>query len=53
MMCDPEESVEAKSFPFLKGRGWSISPTTFFAKKVLRVLALAASESGPTYPKKP
>jgi len=43
MMCDPEESVEAEPFPFLKGRGWSISPTTFFAKKVLQLLGLAAS----------
>jgi hypothetical protein len=40
-MCNPEESVEAESFPFLKVSGWSISPTTFFAKKVLRRLGLA------------
>jgi hypothetical protein len=31
---DLEESVEAESFPFLKVRGCSISPTTFFAKKL-------------------
>jgi hypothetical protein len=29
IMCNPEESVEAKSSTFLKVRGWSISPTTF------------------------
>ena len=28
----------------VKVRGWSISPTTFFAKKVLRLLALAVTE---------
>jgi hypothetical protein len=33
IMCNPEESVEAESSPFLKVRDWSISPTTFFAKK--------------------
>jgi hypothetical protein len=29
IMCNPEESVEAESSPFLKVRDWSISPTTF------------------------
>jgi len=28
IMCNPEESVEAKSFPFLKVRGWSYSIRT-------------------------
>ena len=39
---DLEESVYAKTFPFLKVRGCSISPTTFFTKKFCGFL-LAAS----------
>jgi len=43
IMCIPEESIEAESFPFLKVRGWSLEhqPNNIFGKK-----SFAASWAG-------